>query len=1021
MFFIMAENQEEVMWPRLVTKKILGERLRSNNNFVADFPSNAEASSLLDISSLGPPSLSENNILNQRKHNFQNYKVFISTWNVGGIAPQDDLDIADWLDTPNNMCDIYVFGFQEMVPLRASYVLGSENSKISMKWNSLIREALNKKIQHCLEKQQYNNKLGRKQKTAKDEQVIFESSIPEGFRCVISKQMVGILISVWIRSDLRPYVRHPKASCVGCGIMGYLGNKGSVSVRFHLHETSFCFVCSHLASGGREGDEKHRKSDVAEIFSRTSFPRGPSFDLPRKILDHDRVILLGDLNYRISLPEATTRLLVDRKEWNALLENDQLRMELMSGQVFEGWREGLIKFAPTYKYCLNSNVYFGCVEGQKGGKWRAPAWCDRIIWHGEGLQQRLYTRGLGCDTAVVVNVLGNRNASQRDSIQQEYESLFSDDLKKQLALELHGHLKKAVSLWMKSPVERDVTTWRQALTGPIIDIKAATEIICTRISSQIRQIKQVYTPTFGTFLEYDIGYHTSGDHRKFLLAYIDTTRYDGPEIERVLVEEDAIVISKIEVKKSGMDESAFIQIFTERSSAHLAALASAYHKMFRKELRKTIKRETSGNFKYALLTILEYAVDPTKHYATMLRKAMKGLGTDDSTLIRILATRAEIDLQKIKEDYLKRYKRPLVEVVHSDTSAINSPGQKQRISSRFYFVMTSHDFHSKSQASCIGVALLFCTSLVIPSFAELERLEHAAKADGSLSFLVVGDWGRRGFYNQSRVAFQMGKIGEKLDIDFVVSTGDNFYDNGLTGLNDQAFEESFTKIYTATSLQKQWYSVLGNHDYRGDVEAQVHPALRKVDSRWLCLRSFILNAEIAGFFFVDTTPFVSDYFTDMDHTYDWRGVTPRKAYLDSLLKDLESALSESTARWKIVVGHHAIKSAGYHGDTKELIDLLLPMLKAYNVDMYVNGHDHCLEHISSLDSPIQYLTSGAGSKAWRGDLNQHYKEDDLRFFYDGQGFMSVQLTKNDAEITFYNAFGKILHEWKALKELHSAV
>lgn len=65
----------------------------------------------------------------------------------------------------------------------------------------------------------------------------------------------------------------------------------------------------------------------------------------------------------------------------------------MSGQVFEGWREGLIKFAPTYKYCLNSNVYFGCVEGQKGGKWRAPAWCDRIIWHGEGLQQRLYTRG----------------------------------------------------------------------------------------------------------------------------------------------------------------------------------------------------------------------------------------------------------------------------------------------------------------------------------------------------------------------------------------------------------------------------------------------------------------------------------------------------------------------------------------------------------------------------------------------------------------------------------------------------
>jgi len=81
---------------------------------------------------------------------------------------------------------------------------------------------------------------------------------------------------------------------------------------------------------------------------------------------------------------------------------------------------------------------------------------------------------------------------------------------------------------------------------------------------------------------------------------------------------------------------------------------------------------------------------------------------------------------------------------------------------RFYFVMTSHGFYSKSQASCIGVALLFCTSLVIPSFAELERLEHPAKGDGSLSFLVVGDWGRRGFYNQSHVAFQVWNLSVSL-------------------------------------------------------------------------------------------------------------------------------------------------------------------------------------------------------------------------------------------------------------------
>lgn len=328
-----------------------------------------------------------------------------------------------------------------------------------------------------------------------------------------------------------------------------------------------------------------------------------------------------------------------------------------------------------------------------------------------------------------------------------------------------------------------------------------------------------------------------------------------------------------------------------------------------------------------------------------------------------------------------------------------------------------------TKAQCLHLtAALLCISLVLPSFADLQRFEHPAKADGRLSFLVVGDWGRRGFYNQSEVALQMGRIGEKLDIDFVISTGDNFYDDGLEGVNDPAFEESFSKIYTAKSLQKQWYSVLGNHDYRGNVEAQLSPVLQKIDSRWLCQRSFILNTEIAEFFFVDTTPFVNDYYKETDHKYDWRGVSPRRTYITNLLKDLESALRKSTAKRKIVVGHHAIRSIGHHGDTPELIKYLLPILKANNVELYINGHDHCLERISTPDSPIQFLTSGAGSKAWRGDVNvKRLNSDDVKFFYDGQGFMSVQLTKTEAVVVFYDVFGKELHKWEVSKQLYSAM
>ncbi|XP_074347924.1 type IV inositol polyphosphate 5-phosphatase 9 [Apium graveolens] len=373
----MPRKLGEVMWPRLIASKILRKTLGSNN-FVADFPSGLEDYSIeLPSLDLESPNYNSNSIFSDHNKETNNYKLFTSTWNVGGVTPTDDLNMEDLLQTPNHTpCDIYVFGFQEVVPLRAANILGSEKSKICMKWNSLIRKSLNKNI--CSSRGGVNST---------------ESSVRQGFRCLISKQMVGILISVWVRADLHSFVRNPSVSCVGCGIMGCLGNKGAISVRFRLHETSFCFVCSHLASGGKLGDEKIRNSNVAEIFSRTSFPKGPSHDLARKIIDHDRVILLGDLNYRISLPEHKIRVLVDKEEWNMLLENDQLKKEIREGQVFEGWHEGEINFAPTYKYNPNSDAYYGSSDhGKKGEKKRAPAWCDRIMWYGEGLKQHFYSR-----------------------------------------------------------------------------------------------------------------------------------------------------------------------------------------------------------------------------------------------------------------------------------------------------------------------------------------------------------------------------------------------------------------------------------------------------------------------------------------------------------------------------------------------------------------------------------------------------------------------------------------------------
>lgn len=330
----------------------------------------------------------------------------------------------------------------------------------------------------------------------------------------------------------------------------------------------------------------------------------------------------------------------------------------------------------------------------------------------------------------------------------------------------------------------------------------------------------------------------------------------------------------------------------------------------------------------------------------------------------------------------------------------------------------------KFQSQIAVIALLLCFFL---SCGQLVTKQ----ADGSLNFLVVGDWGRKGLYNQSQVAYQMGRIAEDLDVDFIISTGDNFYEDGLTGVADPSFLQSFSQIYTAKSLQKPWYAVLGNHDYRGDVLAQLDPVLKEIDNRWHCQRSFTLKYNLctlpsvsandiecpsaAELYFVDTTPFVDKYWEiPNEDTYDWRGVTPRDIYLRRQLQDLEKALKISKATWKIVIGHHTLRSVGEHGDTEELIQQMLPILEEFKVDLYINGHDHCLEHIKSLTSPIQFLTSGGGSKAWRG-MKKDADMNGVEMYYDGQGFMVMKITQKNLHAIFYDIEGNIIHELEMSK------
>lgn len=332
--------------------------------------------------------------------------------------------------------------------------------------------------------------------------------------------------------------------------------------------------------------------------------------------------------------------------------------------------------------------------------------------------------------------------------------------------------------------------------------------------------------------------------------------------------------------------------------------------------------------------------------------------------------------------------------------AIHAGGDHIRFASNRTLPMKQRHIQMHACGLHATLLLILACLVCVPGFAQV------APPDGSVRFLAFGDWGRDGKAFQLPVAEQMGRAAAANHAQFVIVLGDNFYSDGVDSVESRQWTTSFEDIYTAPSLQIPWYVALGNHDYHKNPEAQVAYTLFsprwKMPARYYAVIRRIDEANTVQFFVIDSTPYTVS-----------RDSAQESKFGDAVRQDtaaqtawLEESLRTSATQWKAVCAHHPIYSSSKHGDTAALVRVIQPLLEKYGVQIYLNGHEHDMQHLKV--GKIHYFTSGAGSQT-------RPTSRDARTVFslgDTGGFLNVRITPDEFVGSFIDYTGKVVHTAK---------
>ncbi|XP_037426169.1 annexin D3-like isoform X1 [Triticum dicoccoides] len=324
-------------------------------------------------------------------------------------------------------------------------------------------------------------------------------------------------------------------------------------------------------------------------------------------------------------------------------------------------------------------------------------------------------QGWGTDEKALVEILSRRTAAQRAEIRRAYASLYKESLLTRLHDELSGHfqvlaphpqsingslyytvmicaaarmmtmcccvcthfisgdiIKKAMVLLATDPAERDAKLVREALgrRGDDRDAWVLIEAACAATPEHLVAVRRAYRSLHGSSLEEDVAACSAFQEplRKLLVSLVRSYRCAEESVDMDVAKLEAAQLAEAVRRKKQPHGGEVVRIVSTRSKSQLAATFRCYKEQHGSDIEEDMKQYSSSQFARMLKIAVWCLTSPEKHYAEVIRYSILGLGTDEDTLTRAIVSRADIDMEKIKQEYRVRFKTTVTDDVVGDTS-----------------------------------------------------------------------------------------------------------------------------------------------------------------------------------------------------------------------------------------------------------------------------------------------------------------------------------------------------------------